>query len=192
LNEERIMPTDYLDSNEALRQLNLYFDVESLRANLLLGDRARLWEEECGRVFRRLWAVLKSAAESHHDEQAQQHAGRALGLLSDVWDVPALVIERGLRPETAGGMAAGLTRMQAHLVRLRRHLREIGSTGLERSLQEAMDDLAFPVARLAAHVNALTAVYDLLMVRPALRILEHWLFDTPAPVEHDEEAAEVE
>ena len=44
-----------------------------------------------------------------------------------------------------------------------------------------MEELAIPTARLAAHVNALTAVYDLLMVRPALRVLESWLFEAPAP-----------
>jgi len=186
------MPSNYLDTSEALRQLNLYFDVDAMRACLLYGDRARQWEEECGRVFRRLWAVLKSATESHREEKVQQHAGRALSLLSDVWDTPALVVERGLRPDTGGHLLGQLTRMQAYLVRLRRRLREIESAGLERGLQDATDDLAFPIARLAAHVHALAAVYDLLMVRPALRTLEHWLFAAPVPVEQDEESVEVD
>jgi hypothetical protein len=183
------MPTDFLDTNEALRQLNLYFDADSVRASLLYGDRGQRWEEECGRVFRRLWAVLKSAGEHHREEEVQHLTNRALNLLTAVWDTPALAVERGLRPETAGHLLAQLTRLQAYLIQLRRHLRDIHSAALEHSLQEAMDDLSFPQARLAGHVHALAAVYDLLMVRPALRTLEHWLFATPIPVELEEEEA---
>jgi hypothetical protein len=186
------MPADYLDSNEALRQLNLYFDVASVRASLLMEDRGRAWEDDCGRVFRRLWAVLKLAGESHRDEQTQRLVQRALGLLSDIWNTPTLVIERGLRPETAGDLLAQCTRMQVYLVQIRRRLSEIESAGLELSVREGMDDLAFAVARLSAHVHALTSVYDLLMVRPCLRLLEHWLFSTPIPVEAEEEEVEVE
>src|SRR5579872_3160345 len=96
------MAAEYLDTKEALRQLNLYFDAESMRASLLYGDRAAHWEEECARVFRHLRAVLKSAAENHRDETTQQLTEQAVSLLGDVVDVPHLVIERGLRPETAG------------------------------------------------------------------------------------------
>lgn len=186
------MPTEYLDTGEALRQLNLYFDVAAMRESLLYGDRATQWEAECGRLFRRLWAVLKSASESYREEMVQQLAGRAQSLLGDVWDVPPLVIERGLRPETAGHLLANLTRLQAQLVRLRRRLQEIGSDTLVRGLQEVLDDLTAPTARLAAHVNALTSIYDLLLVRPAYRLLEHWLFASPLPYEADEERMEAE
>jgi hypothetical protein len=186
------MPAEFLDSNEALRQLSLYLDSGAIRASLLTGDRGHSWESECGRQFRRLWAVLKTVELNHADEEVHRLNARALDLLSEVWDVPALVLERGLRPETGSGLLSNLTRLQTSVVRLRRRLREIDSSALEKSLQDGLDDLASPIAHLATHVNALAAMYDILMVRPALRVMEHWLFGTPVPAERDEESVEAE
>jgi hypothetical protein len=186
------MPAEFLDTNEALRQLSLYLDPAALRASLLAGDRGRQWETECGRQFRRLWAALKTLELNHSDEEVHRLNVRALDLLSEVWDVPALVIERGLRPETGASLLSNLTRLQTGVIKIRRRLREMGSAALEKSLQDSLDDLAFPIAHLATHVNALAALYDILMVRPALRVIEHWLYGAPAPAERDEESVEAD
>ena len=184
------MSVNYLDTNEALRQLNLYFDADAMRASLLVGDRAAAWEGDCGRVFRRLWAVLKSTEENYRDGTTQPLVARALALLNDARETPALVVERGLRPETASSLLAILSRLQAHLVPLRRHLRNLDNSTIHASLLDAMDELALPVMQLAAHVNALASVYDLLLVRPVYRVLESWLYATALPGETDEESRE--
>lgn len=175
------MAEEYLDADEARQQLDTYFDAASVRANLLIGDRARQWDDECRRVFGRLWAVLKTIADNHPEMRTRQYTEPAVEVLNDLWNKPALVLERRLRPDSAGHLLAMITRLLALLVPLRRRLREINSATLETSLHLAQEELTIPTARLAAHVNALTAVYDLLMVRPTLRALESWVFETPAP-----------
>lgn len=185
------MPADYLDSAEALKQLDLYFDVQATRASLLYGDRAARWQDECARAFAALRAPLESAARLP-DADARDEAARALGLLHDLADVPHLVAERGLRPETAAYLQAAIARLDAHAARIRgrlRALRQPEPTGIAAMLADARDELAIPAARLANHVHALVAVYDLLLVRPAYRVLNHWLFEAPLPVGPDEEAA---
>lgn len=186
------MPADYLDTQEALRQLNLYFDVEALRSSLLHGDRASRWEGECTEAFRRLWQLLRYVVEMHPDEQTRALHNKALGLLADSWDVPPLVTQRGLRPETAAHLLSILTQFQVALFRLRIRIRETGDTPLVQRLQDSLDELTLPVARLAAHVHALSAVYDLLMVRPAYRVLQQWLFGESPAMEVDEEELEIE
>jgi hypothetical protein len=186
------MSADYLDTQEALRQLNLYFDVEAMRASLLHGERANLWEEECSQAFRRLWQLMRSVLDAHPDQQTRGLHDRALGLLADAWDVPPLVTQRGLRPETAAHLLSILTQFQVALFRLRIGLREVRDSELAQMIQDSMDELTLPVARLGAHVHALTAVYDLLMVRPAYRVLQHWLFAEPLPMTADEEEVEIE
>lgn len=186
------MPADYLDTREALRQLNLYFDAEAIRGSVLHGDRASRWEAECVDAFRRLWQLLRSVLDTLPGEQTRALHDRALGLLADSWDVPPLVIQRGLRPETAAHLLSILTQLQAALFRLRIELRKVDESELARQLQESMDEITLPIARLAAHVHALSAIYDLLMVRPAYRVIQHWLFGEALPVEADEEEAEIE
>ena len=181
------MPYDQLETNEAIQELNHYFNADSVRESLLIGSRGLRWEEQCESALRYVRVVLKSITDIHREEQTQNYAERASEQLNNAWDSPTLVLERGLRPETAGTLLAQLTRLQAILTQLRRRLHEIGSASLEVSLKDAMDDLAFPTARLPAHVNALTAVYDLLMVRPTLRIVENWLFEGAFPADEEDE-----
>jgi hypothetical protein len=185
------MPTDYLDTSEALRQLNLYFDVDAMRANLLHGERAARWEEECSTGYRRLWELLREVGERHGDEKTQPLHNRAAGHLADAWDVPPLVSQRGLRPETAAHLLSILNQLQVALFRLRIRLRELEDGPLAARVQESLDELTLPTARLAAHVHALASVYDLLMVRPAYRVLEHWLYGAPVPADSDEEGVEM-
>ena len=100
------MAGEYLDADEALQQLNTYFDADSVRANLLFDERARHWDDECRRIFGRLWAVLKTVTDNHPETRTRQHAQPAVAILNDLWDKPALVIERGLRPGGASTRSA--------------------------------------------------------------------------------------
>lgn len=185
------MPTDYLDTSEALRQLDLYFDAGSMRATLLHGDRAEQWEEECSKAYRRLFELLRGVGEKHGDERTVPLHDRAVRLLADAWDVPPLVVQRGLRPETAAHLLSILNQLQVALFRLRIRVREAGDDPAAQRLQDSMDELTLPSARLSAHVHALSAVYDLLMVRPAYRVLVQWLFGTEVPADIDDESAEL-
>jgi hypothetical protein len=186
------MSADYLDTEEALRQLNFYFDVEAMRGSILYGERANRWEEDCSVAFRRLWHLLRDVADAHTDEQARELHDRAVGLLADAWDVPPLVTQRGLRPETAAHLLSILSQLQVALFRLRIHLRETEDAARAQKLQDSLDELTLPTGRLAAHVHALTAVYDLLMVRPAYRMLQEWLFGDGVLADMDEDEVEIE
>ena len=185
------MPADYLDTGEALRQLNLYFDAEAMRASLLHGERAARWEEECSQAYRRLFELLRVIGGRWQDEATQPIHERAGRLLADAWDVPPLVTQRGLRPETSAHLLSVLNQLLLGLFRLRIRVRELGEAELAQRIQDSMDELMLPTAKLSAHVHALAAVYDLLMVRPAYRVLEHWLFAAPAPSDSDEESVEM-
>lgn len=188
------MSISFFDPKEARRQLDLYFEVDSVRASLLCGDRARQWEEECREVFHALQSLFQAVQQSQPAHDILPWLDRATYLVADMQETPHFVVERGLRPETAAQFLATLTRLQATLIPLRVRLGDFpvsyntGGGSVADRLQRTMDRLTIPTARLAAHVNALAAVYDLLMVRPALRTLEDWLFTDTAYALHDDDS----
>lgn len=170
------MSAEFLDTDNAIKQLNLYFEPASVRACLLIGVRGKGWEDECCRVIAKFRAELLEIESRHLPGVDGEQLNRLLETLQDIEGMPSQVLMHGLRPELAGLLLANTTRLQAYISAFCRSLEQHQLAELSTVIARHSDSLTLPIARLAAHVSALCALYDLIMVRPILRLLEDWLF----------------